>query len=540
MTDAPARFAIGIDLGTTNCALAWAPSSAEMSAPTPMSIPQIVALGEVASRPLLPSFLYFPAAAELPADALGLPWYPNARDAVGVFARAQGATTPLRLVSSAKSWLSNPTVDRRGEILPWGAPEDMPKVSPLQASARYLAHLRAAWEQEHPDEPLQEQDVVLTVPASFDAVARELTMEAAALAGLEDPILLEEPQAALYDWVAQRGTAWRSEVAVGDHILVVDIGGGTTDFSLIAVRDEDGTLQLERVAVGDHILLGGDNMDLALAHAVKARLDEAGTRLDDWQMRALTHACRTAKEALLSDDAPGAQPLVIPSRGSKLVGGSIRTELTRADVEAVLLGGFFPVVEAQARPQTPRRVGLTALGLPYASDAAVTRHLAAFLGRARAVGGEEATTFVHPTAVLFNGGVTRSPVVRDRILEVLSAWIQAEGGHPRRCSPASTRSSRSLGERRTTRPPGAMAACGSAGGRRSPTMSGSSAPSWPCRASRRAWTRYAWRRSGWRKAPRSSSTSRSAWCWASRSRFGSSAARRDATTSSARSSTPTS
>jgi hypothetical protein len=267
------------------------------------------------------------------------------------------------------------------------------------------------------------------VPASFDAVARELTVEATTFAGFDEPpILLEEPQAAMYDWLAQRGDAWRRELAVGDVILVVDIGGGTTDFSLICAQESEGSLQLERVAVGDHILLGGDNMDLALAYAVKARLQGEGTKLDDWQMRALTHACRVAKEALLGDDPPAEHPLVIPGRGTKLVGGTIRTSLARAELDAVLLDGFFPAVEVHAPLHAPRRAGLTALGLPYPSDAAMTRHLAAFLRRSGQTRGSGEQSFVHPTAILFNGGVTRSPMIRDRITTVVEAWVEAEGG----------------------------------------------------------------------------------------------------------------
>jgi molecular chaperone DnaK (HSP70) len=426
-------YAIGIDLGTTNCALSYATGAD--APPVPLPIPQVVAPGEVAPRTLMPSFLYLPADAQFPPASLALAWYPGARDVVGVFARSQGASTPARLVSSAKSWLSHAGVDRRGEILPWEAPEGVPRVSPLQATARYLGHLRAAWEHAFPEAPLSEQDVVLTVPASFDPVARELTLEAAALAGFDEPPrLLEEPQAALYAWVAQRGAAWRNEVAVGDVILVVDIGGGTTDFSLIAVRQEDGVLQLERVAVGDHILLGGDNMDLALAYTVRARLEAEGTTLDDWQLRALTHGCRAAKEALLGDEASAgseAAPLVIPGRSSKLVGGTLRTELRRAELDAVLLDGFFPEVPVEARPQVPRRMGLTTLGLPYPADAAITRHLAKFLGAAaegHTAAADLGRSFMHPTAILFNGGVTRSPMIRERISTIVTRWVAAEGG----------------------------------------------------------------------------------------------------------------
>jgi len=308
----------------------------------------------------------------------------------------------------------------------------VPKVSPLDASARYLDHLRAAWDEAHPDAPLDEQEVVLTVPASFDAVARELTVEAAMHAGLPPNLrLLEEPQAALYAWLADRGPAWRKEVGVGDVILVCDIGGGTTDFSLIAVREDGGTLTLERIAVGDHILLGGDNMDLALAYTVKTRLQkDDGRALDDWQMRGLTHACRQAKEALLTDPDRESFPIAIASRGRKLIGGTIRTELTRAEMQAVLLDGFFPKVGSEARPAKRRRMGLTTLGLPYAQDAGITRHLAAFLGRPGLERRDPAHGFVHPSAILFNGGVTRAPVVRRRILDIIGGWLEADGGPP--------------------------------------------------------------------------------------------------------------
>ncbi len=431
MTQAPhATFALGIDLGTTHCALAAADLAAERAAPEAFAVPQVVHPGEVRAEDLLPSFLYLPATAELPPGALDLPWAPGARAAVGRFARERGAGTPTRLVASAKSWLSHAGVDRRDGILPWRAPDDVPKVSPLDASARYLAHLAAAWDAAHPDHPLDQQEVVLTVPASFDAVARELTVEAAQQAGLPPTLrLLEEPQAALYAWLADRGPGWRDEVKVGDVILVFDIGGGTTDFSLIAVREQDGALQLERVAVGDHILLGGDNMDLALAYTVKARLEKGGTQLDDWQMRALTHGCRVAKETLLTHPDREAHPLVVPGRGSKLIGGTLRTELRRDEMEAVLLDGFFPRVGADARPQAPRRIGLRTQGLPYASDAGITRHLAAFLGRAGLERGD-GQSFLHPTAILFNGGVTRAPVVRDRICDIVGGWVRADGGTP--------------------------------------------------------------------------------------------------------------
>ncbi|MCA9615789.1 MAG: Hsp70 family protein, partial [Myxococcales bacterium] len=302
-------------------------------------------------------------------------------------------------------------VDRKGAILPTDAPEEVSRLSPFAASVQYLAHLRDAWNHAHPDAPFGEQDVVLTVPASFDPAARELTAEAAKAAGYHRLTLLEEPQSALYAWIEQTHGAWREHVKVGDVILVVDVGGGTTDFSLIAVHEKEGNLALERVAVGEHILLGGDNMDLALAYVVAQKLEGQGKKLDAWQLRALTHGCRHAKEQLLGDNPPEAVPLVVPSRGSKLIGGTLRTELTLDEVRRTLLEGFFPDVTVDAKPASRARGALTQLGLPYAQDAAVTRHLAAFLSRQLGATAElgfpskEGARFLHPTAILFNGGV---------------------------------------------------------------------------------------------------------------------------------------
>jgi hypothetical protein len=313
------------------------------------------------------------------------------------------------------------------------------RVSPLQASIRYLEHLCNAWDYQHPGASLVEQEITLTVPASFDPAARELTAEAAAALGFSKLILLEEPQAALYSWIQASQGAWREQVKVGDVILVIDVGGGTSDFSLIAVTERDGSLELNRVAVGDHILLGGDNMDLALAHVVRTKLAEQGTTLDLWQLQALTHGCREAKETLLADKSVEAMPVVVPSRGSRLIGGTIRTELTQEEVTHTLIEGFFPYVEASARPAARARTALTKLGLPYAQDAGVTRHLAAFLGRQTGAtadlagfGGSEGASFLHPTAVLFNGGVFKAWQLAERTLDVLNGWLQAEGAPPAR------------------------------------------------------------------------------------------------------------
>jgi hypothetical protein len=438
------RYSIGIDLGTTHSALSYvdlAASDGEKTNQGVLPIAQLTAPGTLETPSLLPSFLYLPHSGELTPGDLTLPWTASRDYAVGELARSRGAGTPIRLVSSAKSWLCHPGVDRRAGILPNDAPPEVTRVSPLESSVRYLTHLREAWDHAHPEAPFVDQDVTVTIPASFDPAARELTAEAAQAAGYARMTLLEEPQAALYSWIQKSGGAWRKEVKVGEIILVVDVGGGTTDLSLIAVVEREGNLELHRVAVGDHILLGGDNMDLALAHVVARKLAAQGTQADPWQLRALTYACRAAKETLLNDTGMDTVPLVVPSRGSKLIGGSIRTELTRAELTQTILEGFFPIVDAAARPQSRARVGLTQLGLPYAQDAGITRHLAAFLGKqvgalanleGLATAVPEGASFLHPTAVLFNGGVFKSELLASRILDVLNGWLAAEGAAPAR------------------------------------------------------------------------------------------------------------
>ncbi len=437
----PARYAIGIDLGTTHSALSWvelqAPE-AETAEPQMLPIAQQSGPGTVQDYSLLPSFVYLPHGSEFAPSDLALPWNTTPGGAtgpiVGEMARSHGALTPIRLVSSAKSWLSHGGVDRRAGLLPADAPPEVERLSPLGATTLYLQHLRAAWNHRHPDAPLEHQSVTVTIPASFDPGARELTAEAAQAAGYQDVTLLEEPQAALYSWIANSQGGWRKQVQVGDILLVVDLGGGTSDFSLIAVTEEAGQLQLTRVAVGEHILLGGDNMDLALAHGVARQLAAEGKQLDPWQMRALTYACRLGKEQLLSDSTLEAVPLVVPSRGSKLIGGAIRAELPRALLNTILLDGFFPVVASDARPLSRPRAGLTQIGLPYAQDAAVTRHLAALLGRQVGATGQLAgfapadrASFLHPTAVLFNGGVFKSELLTERVMSTLNAWLAADG-----------------------------------------------------------------------------------------------------------------
>ncbi len=418
-----ARYLIGIDLGTTNSALAYLdlqhPRRGDRLDIKPFPLPQLVAAGEVKERPLLPSFLYLPGQHDLPPGATALPWDAQRGYAVGEFARNHGGKVPGRLVSSAKSWLCHGGVDRSAGLLPWTAPPDVPRVSPIEASARYLRHMVESWNhvmaQGRPDDRLEKQTVVLTVPASFDDVARNLTVEAARKAGLEELVLLEEPQAAFYCWLVTHSATEAASLKPGTRCLVVDVGGGTSDFSLIEAVEQQGELGFVRQAVGDHLLLGGDNMDLALAKFVETKLPGAG-RLDAVQYGLLTQACRLAKETLLSPNAPESHTVTVIGRGRAVIGGTLHTKLTPADVRQVVLDGFFPVVPSDAAPQRGARAGLHEMGLPYVSDPAITRHLAAFLQHQSAPGAGA------PTAILFNGGVFQPPALRQRVVEVLRQW----------------------------------------------------------------------------------------------------------------------
>ena len=420
------RYIVGIDLGTTNCALAYVDTHADdgEGMVRPLGIPQLIAPGEVAECPTLPSFIYLPEPHEVLQETLSLPWHAEAPNVVvGAYARDMAAQSPAKVVASAKSWLCYEGLDRRGRILPWSTGDVPRQLSPVQASRCYLEHLRDAWNhtiaQENHDDRLENQHVVLTVPASFDAIARELTVEAANAAGLNVQ-LLEEPQAAFYAWLEEMGDEWRSDVNDGDVILVCDVGGGTTDFSLIAVNDQDGNLVLQRIAVGDHTLLGGDTMDLTLAYGMAAKIQKnQSIQLDAAQIAALTHACRSAKEKV-GEGVTEAQPLTILGRGSGVIAGTVTTEITPDEMGALLIDGFFPVCDLAETPSERRRVGLRAFGLDYAADPALTRHLAGFIGKHSFRDAEGHP--ILPTAVLFNGGVTKSPVFQNRIVDVLRQW----------------------------------------------------------------------------------------------------------------------
>ncbi|MFH0270959.1 Hsp70 family protein [Vibrio jasicida] len=444
------KFSVGIDLGTTHCVMSFVDTHNEDARVEVMPIQQLTAPGTVETRSQLGSFLYQPHEHEMNPQSRVLPWSSEPKALVGAIARNLGSKTPIRIVASAKSWLCHAGVNRRDAFLPAGSPEEVEKVSPLRATELYLEHLKDAWNHTNPNHNLADQDVTITVPASFDPAARDLTAEAARNVGFVHLTLLEEPQAALYNWIDNSNDKWRDEVEVGDIVLVVDIGGGTTDLSLVEVTEEDGNLTLNRIAVGEHILLGGDNMDLALAYRLKMKLAQEGKELQPWQVQAMTHACRDAKEALLNDSELQSVPIVVPSRGSKLLGATLKTELTQEEVQQTLVDGFFPQVAITDHPVQRNRGALTQMGLPYAQDAGITRHIAAFLSKqanalsASGNGAEAAAQdfnpfanmpgmsgadaaqsadFIKPTAILFNGGVLKSKLLATRLEDTINEWL---------------------------------------------------------------------------------------------------------------------
>ncbi|NOJ18957.1 Hsp70 family protein [Vibrio jasicida] len=444
------KFSVGIDLGTTHCVMSFVDTHNEDARVEVMPIQQLTAPGTVETRSQLGSFLYQPHEHEMNPQSRVLPWSSEPKALVGAIARNLGSKTPIRLVASAKSWLCHAGVNRRDAFLPAGSSEEVEKVSPLRATELYLEHLKDAWNHTNPNHNLADQDVTITVPASFDPAARDLTAEAARNVGFVHLTLLEEPQAALYNWIDNSNDKWRDEVEVGDIVLVVDIGGGTTDLSLVEVTEEDGNLTLNRIAVGEHILLGGDNMDLALAYRLKMKLAQEGKELQPWQVQAMTHACRDAKEALLNDSELQSVPIVVPSRGSKLLGATLKTELTQEEVQQTLVDGFFPQVAITDHPVQRNRGALTQMGLPYAQDAGITRHIAAFLSKqanalsASGNGAEAAAQdfnpfanmpgmpgadaaqsadFIKPTAILFNGGVLKSKLLATRLEDTINEWL---------------------------------------------------------------------------------------------------------------------
>lgn len=428
--DTPSRYVVGLDLGTTNSALAYVDTTETPWQIRTFAVPQAVAAGQIEARETVPSFHYQPASGEVAKGALRLPWQQHDPNyCVGHFARDQGTLAPARLINSAKSWLCHPGVDRTAELLPWQGASDVDRLSPVTVSARILQHFREAWDLAHPQHPLAQQDFVLTLPASFDEVARELTVRAAQQAGLSRVVLIEEPQAAFYAWIAKHAETWDQLVSPGQKILVCDIGGGTTDFTLIRVRKgNDGVVQFHRVAVGDHLILGGDNIDLALAHHLERKLKGDG-KLEPRQWSVLVRSCRQVKEVLLGDNPPDQYTLALPGSGSKLIGGGLQVVITRQEVEQLVMDGFFPMVHLDAKPQAARS-GFQELGLPFAPDAAATKYLAAFLSAHRHAGDDGSEDASHdparPDLLLFNGGVFESVALRQRLIDQLQAWFRKD------------------------------------------------------------------------------------------------------------------
>lgn len=425
-------YIVGIDLGTTNCAMAWA--RAEPGAEVcDFPIPQLVQAGQVAALPLLGSGLHLPGVGELPEGSTLLPWGGDSSVVAGEFARWLGSRVPGRSVLSSKSWLCHPGVDRRAQILPWGAPAGERRLSPVDAAERLLSHMAGAWDQAHPEAPLREQELIITVPASFDEVARSLTVEAAHRAGLVKLSLVEEPQAAFHDFVRGRGERLGEALQGVRLVLVVDVGGGTTDLTLIQVEESPSGPELRRIAVGEHLMLGGDNMDIALARLAEARLAAAGGRLPPAQWIQLVHAARAAKEVLLAPEAPERRPFSIVGAGSRLLGATLSGEFTREEVRRCVLEGFLPSCAAEEGPRRSARGALQELGLPYAQDPAISRHLAGFLRQHAeaafaALGlAPGADALPRPDAILLNGGVFKSPLLSDSLLSLLAAWWPGRG-----------------------------------------------------------------------------------------------------------------
>ncbi len=419
---AKAKYIVGIDLGTTNVVLSYAPlAAAEGEEPAQISLLPIIqelAKGAIEKLEVLPSFI-FERLKEKPV----LAWEDDNQYIIGDYARERGAEVPDRLISSAKSWLCNPRIDRTQPVLPWNSPEENAKISPLQAMAVFMRHVRHAWSEEFAKDKLEDQKVVVTIPASFDAAARDLIVEAARMAGLPTITLLEEPQAAFYSWISQTESPWRQQVKKGDVVLVVDVGGGTSDFSLIEIGEAEGDLSLERVAVGNHILLGGDNMDLTLAYVARRKLEESNKKISQWQTVQLSHQCRKAKETLLSEPEKDSMPIVISGRGSSVISGSLKTTIERKDIEQTLVDGFFPVCGMNDDPIEDTEGGVREISLMYAADPAITRHLAKFL---RSQNSDD-RQYGFPQAILFNGGVFRSEIFKNRLIEVINSWLENAG-----------------------------------------------------------------------------------------------------------------
>jgi Hsp70 protein len=420
-------YIIGIDLGTTNCTVAYTPvQTTDQSKPVikQFEIAQVIASQTQGELFSLPSFLYFPLDEEKKAGNIALSWDSQRQYVVGNFAKERGAEIPSRLIASAKSWLCHAGINRREALLPLESENNALKMSPLQACAEILRHLREAWDNKNSETPFAQQTVLITVPASFDPSARQLVQEAAKQANYPEIILLEEPQAAFYAWLQTHADEWRQQLKVGDIILVIDIGGGTTDFSLIGVETEQGNLILNRLAVGSHLLLGGDNIDLGLAYLTKQKLEEQGHVIDSWQLQSLMHQARQAKEKLLGENPPKKVDLTILGRGSRLIGQTLISELSQQEVQKFVMDGFIPFIQPEERSTNERRMGIQQIGLPYVQDPRISAQLAKFLSM---TGESEQGTldeFILPTHVLFNGGTLKASALREHLMTLLNQWAK--------------------------------------------------------------------------------------------------------------------
>jgi len=423
------HFIIGIDLGTTNSAVSYVDLLADAKKKYKIKIfkvPQLTGFGEVSRLPVLPSFLYIPGKYDISDEAVSLPWTSNGKNFVGVFARDHGAKIPGKLVSSAKSWLCHSNVDRKARILPWGAGDEVFKISPLEATASYLKHIKKAWNSSKSDDEdlyLENQVIIITVPASFDEVARDLTVEAASTAGLSNVTLLEEPLAAFYSWLIRHEHNWNKFVNPNELILVCDVGGGTTDFTLITLREVEGSPRFERIAVGDHLILGGDNVDLALASNIERRLSKKRISLSGDRWRTLCHQCRKAKENILNQAAES-EKITLMGEGSKLIAGTLSAELGRKEIEKTVLEGFFPLADPKDIKKINIREGITEFGLPYEQEPAITRHLGYFLDKHK----EDVIKVLNrqdhaPDLILFNGGSLKPVVIQERIRAAIRSWF---------------------------------------------------------------------------------------------------------------------
>ena len=427
--DPEKHFIIGVDLGTTNSAVSYVDLRADSKKKYRIKIfkvPQLTGFGEVSSLPVLPSFLYIPGKYDISSDAVSLPWISDEKNFVGAFARDHGAKVPARLVSSAKSWLCHSKVDRKARILPWGAGEEVFKISPLEATASYLKHIKKAWNSSKGDDEdlyLENQIIIITVPASFDEVARDLTVEAALIAGLSNVVLLEEPLAAFYSWLIRHEHDWNKFVNPNELILVCDVGGGTTDFTLITLREVEGSPRFERIAVGDHLILGGDNVDLALASNIERRLSKKRISLSGDRWRTLCHQCRQAKENILNEDAES-EKITLMGEGSKLIAGTVSAELGRKEIEETVLEGFFPLADPKDIKKINIREGITEFGLPYEQEPAITRHLGYFLDKHKKDVIKVLNREDHaPDLILFNGGSLKPLIIREKIRAAIRNWF---------------------------------------------------------------------------------------------------------------------